>query len=370
MSEFLGGARPFASKIDETAYLDDLSIRLGSGSTYRGFAIGAIILLFNLWDRIIDSAHADTALLWRVAACAAILPVHGAWVRSRHKTYALYRRLVLTHSVTVPFALTGAAASLDGGLQYGLPILLFIYMWLPSVLPMRRDAMIGSILSTVIIVGVTVAMKPERSLIANSIFFSILGVFFAVVIAAKFDAALRRAWVQEQSASREARTDPLTGAVNRRHFAEAAAAEKGRCTRYNHTGAMILFDLDHFKRLNDTHGHPTGDRALKAVADACAEEIRATDLLARFGGEEFAILLPETSMEEAARLAERLRHRIAAIELVADKGMVKMTASFGVAPLPATPGSWEESVAAADAALYRAKEQGRNQVQIEAAAAA
>lgn len=365
MSEFLGGARPFASPSDETAYLDDLSIRLGSGSSYRGIAIGLIILLFSLWDRIIDPAHADAALLWRLGACAAIVPVHGAWVRSRHKTYALYRRLVLTHSVTVPFALTGAAAALDGGLQYGLPILLFIYMWLPSVLPMRRDAMIGSVLSTIAIIGVTVAERPARSLVANSLFFSMLGVFFAVIIAAKFDAALRRAWVQEQAASREARTDPLTGTVNRRHFAEAAAAEKERCTRYDHTGATILFDLDHFKRLNDTYGHPVGDLALKAVAAACGEEIRATDLLARFGGEEFAILLPETSMDEAARLAERLRGRIAAIELAIDKGAVRMTASFGVAPLPSTPGSWEESVAAADAALYRAKANGRNQVQVE-----
>ncbi len=365
MVGLFGAARPFDNKADETAYLDDLGVQLGSGSTYRGIGIGIIIIAFNLWDRIIDPAHADIALLWRIGAALAIAPVHAIWLTAKHKTYALFRRLMFTYTVLVPFCVANAAAALDGGILNGLAILIFVYMWLPSVLPNRRDAAVGSVLASVVIIGVTVYSTADRVLIANAVFFTIMCSFFATIVSAKFEAAFRRAWWQEQAMSREARTDPLTGTVNRRHFSEAAAAEKDRCLRYGHAGAIILLDLDHFKRVNDTYGHPAGDAALKTVAVACAEEIRGTDLLARLGGEEFAILLPETSLHEAGLLAERLRSRIARLEVATTRGVLRLTASFGVAPLSAASGSWEETVSAADAALYRAKGAGRNQVQIE-----
>jgi diguanylate cyclase (GGDEF)-like protein len=365
MAGLFGAARPFENKADETAYLDDLGVQLGSGSTYRGFGIGILIIAFNLWDWIIDPAHAEIALLWRLGAAFIIAPVHMIWLTARHRNYALFRRLMFTYTVLVPFGVMNAAASLDGGLLNGLGLCIFVFMWLPSVLPNRRDAVIGVLLASAVIIGVTAYSTASRALIANAVFFSILCSFFAVVVAAKFEAAFRRAWWQEQAASREARTDPLTGALNRRHFAEAAAAEKDRCQRYGHVGAIILLDLDHFKQVNDSHGHPIGDAALRTVAAACGEEIRGTDLLARLGGEEFAILLPETSLSEAGQLAERLRCRIAALEVATSKGTLRLTASFGVAPLSAAPGGWEETVSAADAALYRAKGAGRNQVQIE-----
>ncbi|HVZ90136.1 MAG TPA: GGDEF domain-containing protein [Rhizomicrobium sp.] len=340
-------------------------MQLGSGSTYRGIGIGLIIILFTVWDRLIDPAHADVALLWRIGTALSIAPVHAIWLNSKRKTYTLFRALMYTYTVLVPFGITNAAAVLDGGILNGLAILIFVYMWLPSVLPNRRDAAIGSIIASTVIISVTISSTSDRRLIANAIFFSIMCSFFATIVSAKFEAAFRRAWWQEQAASREARTDPLTGAVNRRRFSEAAAAEKDRCMRYGHAGAIILLDLDHFKRVNDTYGHPAGDAALKTVAEACNEEIRGTDLLARLGGEEFAILLPETSLHEAGQLAERLRARIAKLEVGTGKGVLRVTASFGVAPLLAAAASWEESISAADAALYRAKGAGRNQVQIE-----
>ena len=365
MAGLFGAARPFDNKADETAYLDDLGIQLGSGSSYRGVGIGIMIIAFNLWDRIIDPAHADTALLWRLGAALIIAPIHTIWLTAPKKTYTLFRALMYAYTVVVPFGVMKAVTMLDGGLLNGLAMLIFVYMWLPSVLPNRRDAAIGSVLASLVIIGVTVDSTANRMLIANAVFFSLLCSFFATIVSAKFEAAFRRAWWQEQAASREARTDPLTGTVNRRHFSEAAAAEKDRCHRYGHAGAVILLDLDHFKRVNDTYGHPVGDEALKTVAVVCAEEIRGTDLLARLGGEEFAILLPETTLKEAGQLAERLRHRIAGLEIETPRGTLRMTASFGVAPLSAASGTWEETVSAADAALYRAKGAGRNQVQIE-----
>ncbi|HEY1722656.1 MAG TPA: GGDEF domain-containing protein [Magnetospirillaceae bacterium] len=366
MAGLFGAARPFDNKADETAYLDDLGIQLGSGSSYRGIGIGIVIIAFNLWDRIIDPAHADIAFLWRLGTALIIAPIHTVWLTAPRKNYTLFRALMYAYTLAVPFGVMKAAATLDGGLLNGLAMLIFVYMWLPSVLPNRRDAAIGALLASAVIIGVTIDSTTNRTLIANAVFFTILCSFFAVIVSAKFEAAFRRAWWQEQVATREARTDPLTGAVNRRHFAEAAAAEKDRCYRYGHTGAVILLDLDHFKRVNDSYGHPVGDEALKTVAGACNEEIRGTDLLARLGGEEFAILLPETTLSEAGQLAERLRTRIAALAIETGRGPLHVTASFGVAPLSALSGSWEETVSAADAALYRAKGAGRNQVQIEA----
>lgn len=365
MAGRIGGARRFANEADETAYLDDLAIQLVGDSTYRGIAFGLIIVLFNIWDRIIDPAHADRALLWRIAGCIAIAVVHGLWIRARRKTYRLYSRLVLTHSITVPLCVSGAIGSLEGGILNGLTHLLFIYMWLPSVLPERRACLLGSVFSTTVIIAVAVISRPGGVVVGDTIFFALLGAFMSLAIATKFEAALRRAWSQEQAAMREARTDPLTGAVNRRQFSEAAAAEKARTIRYGRAGAMILFDLDHFKKINDTFGHAAGDAALCEVVAVCAEEIRRIDVLARLGGEEFAVLVPETSMDEAVALAERLRKRIAAIDLAVPQGSLRVTASFGVAPLPPDDGSWEASSAAADSALYRAKQSGRNQVAAE-----
>ncbi len=161
--------------------------------------------------------------------------------------------------------------------------------------------------------------------------------------------------------NRLATTDSLTGAWNRRYFEQAAASEIARHDRYGEARlALVLFDLDHFKRINDQHGHPVGDQVLVELTQRVRHRLRATDILARWGGEEFVVLLPHCDRDQAVTLAEKLRHLIAAEPF---PGAGSLTASFGVAPYRAeeTLATWIQRV---DEALYAAKADGRDQVRV------
>jgi diguanylate cyclase (GGDEF)-like protein len=161
--------------------------------------------------------------------------------------------------------------------------------------------------------------------------------------------------------ARQARTDPLTGALNRRSMEEAALRETARSLRYGHALSMIVIDIDNFKHLNDTRGHAAGDRALQALVRRLICMLRQQDLLARTGGEEFAILLPDTPGPAALTLAERVRQAVADLEVSFETGPVRMTICAGVAQLDPAQG-WEEMMRRADSAMYEAKKHGRNQV--------
>ncbi len=161
-----------------------------------------------------------------------------------------------------------------------------------------------------------------------------------------------------------ARTDTLTGCANRRAFLELAEREHRRTLRHGGYYGLMEFDLDRFKRVNDRFGHAAGDRALKAAAEAVFAGLRANDVFARLGGEEFFILLPDTDLERATATAERFRKAIAAIDSVeADGKPLSFTASFGVTASRPGDGTVETVMARGDAALYRAKEGGRDRVE-------
>lgn len=156
------------------------------------------------------------------------------------------------------------------------------------------------------------------------------------------------------------RTDPLTGAFNRRHFMETGAAELNRSSRYGSTFSMIMLDIDHFKSINDTYGHDIGDKALIEAVQIINKALRTEDTLGRFGGEEFCILLPETSQKSAIKVAERIRSDIEANKIHTDKGALKFTVSCGVSQLNTTNNSLEKIIKKADNALYNSKKTGRN----------
>jgi diguanylate cyclase (GGDEF)-like protein len=161
---------------------------------------------------------------------------------------------------------------------------------------------------------------------------------------------------------RQASTDGLTDLANRRHFEEALAAEISRSERFGGMLALVLADLDDFKQVNDRYGHQTGDDVLRSFADVLRETVRDIDMAARYGGEEFAVLLPQTDLEGAERLAERLRETIASRRLTLEPGATfAVTSSFGVASFPAASTA-AALFAAADEALYRAKSEGKNRV--------
>jgi len=187
---------------------------------------------------------------------------------------------------------------------------------------------------------------------------------FLEVIAAQVSLALSRikfiATLQTLSV-----TDALTGVPNRRYWDLRLAEEIARAQRYRYPLAVLMVDIDHFKRVNDTYGHQVGDVALQQVASRLRSNLRRTDVLARYGGEEFGVLAPQTSLEAAKVLAERLRHAIASEPIWVNSDLsIPLTISVGVAVFPEHGQNESDLVAAADAALYRAKEEGRNCVRV------
>ena len=160
-----------------------------------------------------------------------------------------------------------------------------------------------------------------------------------------------------------ANRDGLTGLTNRRHFMLLAEQELARAQRYRRSLTMGMADLDHFKRLNDTYGHAAGDAVLKAFAALVGDTLRQSDLSCRYGGEEFAFLVPEVGMDEARRLAERLRERFSELEIpLPDGRLIRVTFSMGLADATVLP--LEGALKLADEALYEAKRSGRNRIAV------
>jgi two-component system cell cycle response regulator len=156
-------------------------------------------------------------------------------------------------------------------------------------------------------------------------------------------------------------TDSLTGLYNRRGLEGRSEAIHFRPGGAPLAQVWIMVDIDHFKRVNDTYGHEAGDEVLKAVAEALRSTARVADIVARHGGEEFVLVLPDTSAEMAVRIAERLRLAIEALSTAFDGQVIRVTASFGVAQRAAHE-SQLEVLERADAALYSSKKEGRNRV--------
>jgi diguanylate cyclase (GGDEF)-like protein len=204
-----------------------------------------------------------------------------------------------------------------------------------------------------------------------------LGIVITIVVAVNTVLAvfavptvlLARRFMMHAQLLAESRIDTKTGLLNVATWESEAEAEIARAVRTRSPLAVALIDIDHFKMVNDTYGHLAGDKALRAVTDALREQLRSYDLAGRFGGEEFAILLPQTREEHALSIADRLRTHIAGMSVpVSDDGKpencIRLTVSVGVAPLDDTNRELTDLLAAADSALYHAKQAGRNRTHL------
>lgn len=160
-------------------------------------------------------------------------------------------------------------------------------------------------------------------------------------------------------------TDSLTGLLNRRQILELATTEFSRSRRYQKPFSVLLIDIDRFKLINDNYGHAIGDQAIKATAEAMVNNLRQVDYCARFGGEEFVALMPETSLESAMIVAERIRSAIASITLSISSPIIQFTASIGIASYHLQDQEFATILQRADLALYQAKLQGRNRIIVE-----
>jgi diguanylate cyclase (GGDEF)-like protein len=202
--------------------------------------------------------------------------------------------------------------------------------------------------------------------VAVVVTFSVAGSLVALLFAFPFVSLLQRSLRHGQLLN-ESRLDSKTGLLNAATWEREASAEVGRAVRTRSPLAVMLLDLDHFKLVNDTYGHLTGDQALRQVAAAVTEALREYDLAGRFGGEEFSVLLPQTRAVDAFRIAERLRAHVAELRIFqpGETGTITVTVSIGVAALDAgSHRGLAELMSMADAALYRAKAGGRDQVQM------
>lgn len=204
--------------------------------------------------------------------------------------------------------------------------------------------------------------SSSEMLVPIIFFFGAIFVLLVCLLAYRTTWELKRVVVLEQ----ESITDPLTGIFNRRHLDRRLQEEVLRCQRYNLRLAVLLVDIDHFKKVNDTWGHQIGDLVLKHVSRIFVDVLRQTDMVARFGGEEFVILLPHTPEPESFALAERLRKTVEKSPLLfvaeGTQAEIPITISIGSACLLSENDSAFDLLERADKAMYRAKKEGRNRV--------
>lgn len=166
-----------------------------------------------------------------------------------------------------------------------------------------------------------------------------------------------------ENLTQQAHTDFLTNLNGRRYFMELAEIELARTVRYGGALSLLMLDIDHFRKINDSYGHKTGDRVLRALAELCRKSLREVDIVGRLGGEHFALLLPETDEAHALEVAGRLRQALAGHGLSLTAGrFVRFTVSIGVATLKNKECDLDKLLSQADEALYEAKRSGRNRV--------
>ena len=166
----------------------------------------------------------------------------------------------------------------------------------------------------------------------------------------------------EEQLRHMAQTDELTGLHNRRHFLELTSREMQHSLRRNKPLALCMIDVDNFKSINDQYGHAAGDTVLKEIARLCQKDLRGTDILARFGGEEFVLALPGASPERALEVTERLRSRVEEFQFEGSMAFLKLTITAGIAELERGEDSLDPALSRADRALYQGKKQGKNSV--------
>ncbi|ACJ00790.1 sensor domain-containing diguanylate cyclase [Rhodospirillum centenum] len=323
--------------------------------------IGALALVgFTLWDWVLHPASLPWALAIRLAAAAAML--WSAW-RIAADAEAPLRPLTILALTTGVGAVALTQALAPGGFDYGTAGLVLFPTVSAVAAPRARDVPVLNLAPAVVVLTVLLASGAGGFTLGNVLAHFGTGLFTAYVVALALERAARQSFALELRLEEEARIDPLTGLANRRRLEEQADLEVERARRFGRPLSVLMLDLDHFKRVNDEHGHARGDALMSALATLCRRALRQTDLFARAGGDEFVALLPETALDDATTLAERLRTLVEAEPLLRGPVPVGATVSIGVATYVAHGRSWAAMLQAADDALYRAKAAGRNRVE-------
>lgn len=333
-----------------------------------GLAAGAVLFAaFIPWDLLVAPGLLMRTLPVRLAVALSLLGLSAASrlpLAARHPTVLLC--LATTLSATVLVLL---ASFMPVGHTFAVGGLMLMVLLAGTLVPNARMALPAYSLPLLAANVTAVALDAESLLlVAVNVFFG-LGCAMGVVLAWYAGRQDLRAFALEEALREQARTDALTGLLNRRAFLDTSCAELQRAARHHYPVSLMMVDIDRFKRVNDTHGHPVGDAVIRALARVCSQTVRSSDLCARMGGEEFALLLPHTEELGALELAERLREAVAAVAVAGRQAVaVHFTVSIGVA-------RWERGeplevlLQRADDALYVSKNDGRDRVTAAQAAA-
>lgn len=319
-----------------------------------GPVCGAFVMLFAVWDAWIDPGHAGATLRIRVAL---VLLGSLAYAGGRLRWTPGWRCawLYMTHAG----AMVVCATLLAQGLVLALPGMTGALFLLALVEPRPRRFMLAT-LPTSLLLAVLAALYLPRRLCLNTLLLYSLSWLLALGVPLAHQQLRRRAFLAEQAVLHAFRHDSLSGALSRAYVTDLATHDVSLARRHGRPLAVAMLDIDWFKRVNDTYGHASGDRALCALVTACKASLRASDYIGRIGGEEFVCVMPETGPEAALACAERIRTAVAGLSVPTDAGSLRFTVSMGVAVLDRRHAGWADLLRAADGALYQAKAAGRN----------
>jgi len=327
----------------------------------------------KLWHERLVLAH-STALL-----CMLIVGI-GAWHTPARGRPGLVEYLLQWGTMALVLCAGMAVAAIDQLVTSAITPFLSMTVMVAALFLLRPVVAFGTFSAALIVFWVVLGwLQSDPAVLlssrVNSLTVVSIGFCLATVMWAAFVRSTRqrahierqRAELAEKNAALEllAALDPLTGLANRRSFEAQAQREMVNMRRAAGTASLVITDVDHFKRINDLYGHPFGDELLREFAAALRSRLRATDLVARWGGEEFLILLPGCDTAEAVKIANTIREQIARTEFEIRGIKINVTASFGVAPLRVDePDALPHSYRLADQALYAAKQAGRNRVEV------
>jgi len=364
LKDLLHNRRPDPSKAD--GHYQDSLIRVTKAGTY-------ITSMFFLIFALVYWLGGYPLLAVWINLTAVFCSIIGLLLI---KKFGLHRKAA--HLVTLAIYISSAGVmAISGGVhsssviwQVFVPVAAFIMIGLYAGLRWGAASFLTVMLFYILeTTGVLQLVTSFETTIGDRLI-ELLGAIVAVSIAIWYSDNLKSRALSELEETKArlnflATVDPLTNTFNRRHFMELSERKIKRTKTSNGYASFLLFDIDHFKRINDAHGHMIGDQILQGCAHICMQHLRTDDILGRFGGEEFVILLPETKLEDARNIAERLRHLFAETLIETDVGPINITISIGVSLLEkANSTTIEQLLSRADRAMYLAKQAGRNRVMI------
>jgi diguanylate cyclase (GGDEF)-like protein len=355
---WLAGAASGALLVDVTGVL---LRRVGGGAAlglHVANSLGVAVASICLFEFVAALAPRHPPRWVRLLYAVALLPLPAALVAGSTELLALSN---LTCAALILLACGSAVLAVRGGDREGrflaagfVALALFLLLDMTMVaklVPEVPGAPIAGFFILFLAAAQTLAERSERTLRELE--------QLRRELEARVDKRTEQLRAANLQLAEAARTDSLTGLANRRALLERFDAERRRSARSEEPIALVMADIDHFKRVNDEHGHAAGDRVLQEIATTLRSALRAQDTVARWGGEEFLLLLPETDLEGALIAAEAARTRIEETPVRLGERLLPITLSFGAAQ-HAPQATVDETLAAADRALYRAKESGRN----------